>query len=164
MFSGDDFYRAINKVEPSFIRVEADEATYCLHVMLRYEIEKRMVAGELAVADVPAAWNALMQEYLGVTPASDAEGCLQDVHWSSGLFGYFPTYALGTMLSSQLYDKAIGDNPGIKADLDKGEFASLLAWLRTHVHAPGPPVYACGTGGANLRRTGTIALLPEVSQ
>ncbi|MBC8140188.1 MAG: carboxypeptidase M32 [Armatimonadetes bacterium] len=135
--SVNDFYRAINKVEPSFIRVEADEATYCLHVMLRYEIEKRMVAGELAVADVPGAWNALMEEYLGVTPDSDANGCLQDVHWSSGLFGYFPTYALGTMLASQLYDKATGDNPQIKTDLNKGEFASLLAWLRTNVHAPG---------------------------
>lgn len=133
----DGFYRAINKVEPSFIRVEADEATYCLHIMLRFEIEKRMIAGTLAVKDVPAAWNALMEEYLGITPPDDAHGCLQDVHWSSGLFGYFPTYALGTMLASQLFDKATGDHPEIVSDLAKGEFASLLGWLRTHVHAPG---------------------------
>lgn len=135
--SVDAFYRAINKVEPSFIRVEADEATYCLHIMLRFEIEKRMIAGELAVKDVPEAWNALMQDYLGITPDTDANGCLQDVHWSAALFGYFPTYALGTMLSSQLYDKATGDHPNIATDLEKGEFASLLAWLRENVHAPG---------------------------
>ena len=132
-----DFYRAINKVEPSFIRVEADEATYCLHIMLRFEIEKRMIAGELAVKDVPEAWNALVKDYLGITPDTDADGCLQDVHWSAALFGYFPTYALGTMLSSQLYDTAIVQNPAIASDLKSGEFASLLHWLRENVHAPG---------------------------
>ena len=135
--SVDAFYRAINKVEPSYIRVEADEATYCLHIMLRFEIEKRMVAGELAVKDVPGAWNTLMEEYLGIAPDSDANGCLQDVHWSAALFGYFPTYALGTMLSSQLYDKATGDHPNIATDLERGEFDSLLLWLRENVHAPG---------------------------
>ena len=133
----DAFYRAINTVKPSFIRVEADEATYCLHIMLRFEIEKRMIDGSLAVKDVPEAWNALVKEYLGITPPNDAQGCLQDVHWSSGLFGYFPTYALGTMLASQLFDKATSDHPAILTDLAQGEFASLLTWLRTHIHAPG---------------------------
>lgn len=135
--SVEDFYRAVNRVEPSFIRVEADEVTYNLHIMLRFEIEKSLIDGSLAVKDVPARWNALMQEYLGVTPSNDSEGCLQDVHWSGGLFGYFPTYALGTLLSAQLYDKAVQDNPAILSDLEKGEFASLLSWLRENVHRPG---------------------------
>lgn len=133
----DTFYRAINKVEPSLIRVEADEVTYNLHIMLRFELELALLSGELSVRDLPAAWNAKMDEYLGVTPPNDAEGCLQDVHWSGGSFGYFPTYALGTLLSAQLYDKALGDNPAISADLAAGEFSSLLAWLREHVHRPG---------------------------
>jgi len=131
------FYRAINKVEPSLIRVEADEVTYPLHIMLRFELEKDLLAGSLAVADLPEAWNEKMRDYLGIVPASDADGCLQDVHWSGAAFGYFPTYALGTMLSAQLYEKALLDDANILGDLKKGEYASLLEWLRENVHKPG---------------------------
>lgn len=131
------FYRALNKVEPSLIRVEADEVTYNLHIMLRFELEKALVDGSLAVKDVPEAWNEKMRDYLGVTPPNDAEGCLQDVHWSGASFGYFPTYALGTLLSAQLYERALKDNPTIATDLEKGEFGSLLSWLREKVHRPG---------------------------
>jgi carboxypeptidase Taq len=133
----DTFYRAINRVEPSFIRVEADEVTYNLHIMLRFEMEKAMLDGKIAVNDIPDAWNEKMRDYLGIVPSSDAEGALQDVHWSGASFGYFPTYALGTLLSAQLYDKALADTPSIASDLEKGEFGSLLAWLRENVHRPG---------------------------
>lgn len=133
----DTFYRAINRVEPSMIRVEADEVTYNLHIMLRFELEKALIDGRLAVVDVPAAWNEKMRDYLGVTPRDDAEGCLQDVHWSGAMFGYFPTYALGTLLSAQLFEKALSDNPAIISDLASGEYGSLLGWLREKVHRPG---------------------------
>jgi carboxypeptidase Taq len=133
----DAFYRAINKVEPSLIRVEADEVTYPLHIMLRFEMEKDLLDGRLSVRDAPEAWNAKMEDYLGITPPSDAEGILQDVHWSGASFGYFPTYALGTLLSAQLYDKALAGQPGIEEELARGEFGGLLAWLREHVHRPG---------------------------
>jgi carboxypeptidase Taq len=133
----DAFYRAINKVEPSLIRVEADEVTYPLHIMLRFEMEKDLLDGRLSVRDAPEAWNAKMRDYLGITPPSDAEGILQDVHWSGASFGYFPTYALGTLLSAQLYDKALAGQPGIEEELARGEFGGLLAWLREHVHRPG---------------------------
>lgn len=133
----EDFYKAVNRVTPSFIRVEADEVTYCLHIMLRFEMEKGMLDGSIPVKDVPEAWRAKMQDYLGVTPPNDALGCLQDVHWSGAGFGYFPTYALGTILSAQLIDKARADNPAISGDLAKGEFSSLLGWLRTNVHSQG---------------------------
>jgi carboxypeptidase Taq len=133
----ETFYRAINRVEPSTIRVEADEVTYNLHIMLRFELEKELLSGKLAVKDVPEAWNQKMQEYLGIMPSDDKHGCLQDVHWSGGMFGYFPTYALGTLLSAQLYEKALKDEPGIEGELSKGEFGSLLNWLRENVHKPG---------------------------
>ena len=93
--TAEQFYRAVNKVEPSLIRTESDELTYCLHVMVRYEIEKQLIAGTLAAKEVPAAWAALYKEYLGVEVPNDREGCLQDSHWSGGSFGYFPSYALG---------------------------------------------------------------------
>lgn len=135
--SEEGFWRAINRVEPSFIRVEADEVTYGLHIMLRFEIEREMLTGKLAVKDIPAAWNAKMESYLGITPPDDAQGCLQDVHWSAGLIGYFPTYLIGTALASQLYEQALKDNPAIASDLVKGDYASLLSWLREKVHHPG---------------------------
>jgi carboxypeptidase Taq len=135
--SVEQFYKAINTVSPSFIRVEADEVTYNLHVFLRFEIEKEMLSGKLAVKDIPEAWNTKMQDYLGITPDSDANGCLQDVHWSAALFGYFPTYSLGTILSAQLYKKALVDNTQITPDLEKGEYSSLLTWLQNNVHHAG---------------------------
>lgn len=133
----ESFYRAINKVSPSFIRVEADEVTYGLHIMLRFELENALVERRLSVADVPDAWNAKMQEYLGIVPPNDAQGCLQDVHWSYGSLGYFPTYLLGSMFAAQLYEQAVRDVPTIAAHIARGDCADLLAWLREKVHAHG---------------------------
>ena len=107
----DAFYRAINRVEPSLIRVEADEVTYNLHILLRFELERELLAGELSVAELPEAWNQRMEDYLGIRPPNDALGVLQDVHWSLGLFGYFPTYTLGNLYAAQLYDSAVRDIP-----------------------------------------------------
>jgi carboxypeptidase Taq len=133
----DDFYRAINKVEPSLIRVEADEATYNLHIMLRFEIEIALMEDSLSVADLPGVWNARMQEYLGLTPPNDALGVLQDIHWSGGSLGYFPTYALGNLVAAQLWEKAVKDIPDLERQIEKGKFEGLLAWLRENVHRHG---------------------------
>lgn len=133
----ETFYRAINKVSPSFIRIEADELTYSLHIMLRFELEQEVLEGKVRVADLPAAWNAKMEDYLGLTPPNDRAGVLQDTHWSAGLIGYFPTYALGTIVSVQLFNKAVADAPDIPAQMERGEFSSLLGWLRENVHRHG---------------------------
>lgn len=135
--TAESFYRAVNKVAPSFIRVEADEVTYGLHIMLRFEMENALVERKLAVADVPDAWNAKMQEYLGIVPPNDALGCLQDVHWSYGDLGYFATYLLGSMFAAQLYERAVRDVPTIPEHIARGEYADLLAWLREKVHTHG---------------------------
>jgi carboxypeptidase Taq len=131
------FYRAINKVQPSFIRVEADELTYNLHVMLRFELETAMLEGSLKATDLEEAWNAQMQELLGITPPTPAEGVLQDMHWSSGLAGYFPTYTIGNVLSVQLWECALRDHPSIPDDIARNEFGALLGWMREHVHQHG---------------------------
>ncbi len=133
----DSFYRAINRVQPSMIRVEADEVTYCLHIMLRFEMEKGLLDGSIAVADVPEVWNQKMRDYLGITPPNDSQGCLQDVHWSGASFGYFPTYALGTILSAQLFDKALADVPGLETAMAGGDYSGLLGWLREKIHRQG---------------------------
>ncbi len=134
----ETFYRAINKVAPSLIRVEADEVTYNLHILLRFEMEQALLSGEISVEGAPAAWNAKMQQYFGLTPPDDAHGILQDVHWSGGSLGYFPTYSVGNLLSVQLYDKANRDLGGeIEAQIAVGEFAPLLGWLRENVHQYG---------------------------
>jgi carboxypeptidase Taq len=133
----DSFYRAINKVEPSLIRVEADEATYNLHVMMRVELEIALVEGRLEPADLPEAWNDRMEEYLGVRPPDDAQGVLQDVHWSAGLLGYFATYTLGNLISAQLWERFATVHPTLDADIRRGDFAALLAWLRSEVHRHG---------------------------
>jgi len=133
----DRFYQAINKVEPSLIRVEADEATYNMHVMMRVELEIALVEGRLDVADLPAAWNRLMEEYLGVRPADDATGVLQDIHWSAGLLGYFATYTLGNLISAQLWERFGAAHPARDADIRGGDFSALLSWLRTEVHQHG---------------------------
>ena len=130
-------YRAANTVRPSFIRVEADETTYNLHIMLRYELEKELVNRRLAVADLPAAWNAKMQEYLGVTPPDDAQGVLQDIHWAMGLMGYFPTYTLGNLYAGQLFAAVQREIPDLWAQVARGELAPLLAWMRERVHRYG---------------------------
>jgi carboxypeptidase Taq len=131
------FYKGINKVESSLIRVEADEATYNLHIMLRLELEIALMEGSLAVKDLPEAWNARMQEYLGITPPNDALGVLQDVHWSGGSIGYFATYALGNLISVQLWQKINQDIPDLDDQLRRGEFSALLGWLRQNVHRHG---------------------------
>ncbi len=131
------FYHAINKVQPSLIRVEADEATYNLHIMLRLELEIALIEGKLAVKDLPEAWNTCMQEYLGIVPPDDADGVLQDVHWSSGLVGYFATYALGNLMSLQLWERIRQDIPDLSDQIRNGNFAELLAWLRKNIHSYG---------------------------
>jgi carboxypeptidase Taq len=133
----DDFYRAINKVEPSYIRVEADELTYNLHIILRFELEQAMLNGDLAAAGVPAAWNEKMQELLGIVPPTDREGCLQDIHWSSPNFGYFPTYTLGNLYAAQFYQAALSQEPRLEQELSRGETNGLLQWLRHHIHRHG---------------------------
>lgn len=132
----DDFLASVNLAEYSFIRVEADEATYDLHILLRFGIERRMVSGELAVEDVPAAWNAEFESLFGMTPPDDARGCLQDIHWSMGGLGYFATYTLGNLNAAQLFATA-KKHKKIAAAMERADYAPLLAWLRSHVHAHG---------------------------
>ena len=131
------FYKAINKVEPSLIRVNADEATYNLHIMLRLELEIGMVEGTIAVKDLPEIWNTKMQDYLGITPRDDAKGVLQDIHWSYGAIGYFSTYALGNLVSVQLWEKINKDIRNLDDQIRKGDFNELLAWLRKIIHQHG---------------------------
>jgi carboxypeptidase Taq len=131
------FYKGINLVEPSLIRVEADEATYNLHIMLRLELEIALMEGSLAVKDLPEAWNTRMQEYLGITPPNDAMGVLQDVHWSGGSIGYFSTYALGNLISLQFWQKINQDIPDLPDQIRQGEFSALLGWLRQNIHRHG---------------------------
>ena len=130
--SAEQFYRAVNKAQPSLIRTEADELTYCLHVMVRYELEKKLFSGELTAKDLPAAWNALYKEYLGVDVPSDREGVLQDSHWSGGAFGYFPSYALGSAYGAQLLEK-MKETVDVDACLEKGDFAPINAWLEDKI-------------------------------
>lgn len=131
------FYKAINKVEPSLIRVNADEATYNMHIMLRLELEIAMVEGKVDLKDLPEIWNTKMQEYLGITPPNDAKGVLQDVHWSYGAIGYFSTYALGNLVSAQLWEKVNKDIKNLDEQIRKGDFSGLLGWLRKNIHQHG---------------------------
>jgi carboxypeptidase Taq len=131
------FYRGINDVAPSEIRVEADELTYNLHILLRFELEVALLEERLSIADLPHAWNAKMEEYVGVAPENDAKGVLQDVHWAAGLFGYFPTYTIGNVLSVQLFDEAAEQRPEIPEEIGRGEFGALRGWLRENVHRHG---------------------------
>jgi carboxypeptidase Taq len=133
----DELYKAINMVERSFIRVEADEATYNLHIMLRFELENDLLNGRVAIKDLPREWNGRFEQFFGITPPSDAIGVLQDVHWSAGLIGYFPTYALGNLLSVQYFNQAVKDNPSIPSEIEAGKFDTLLTWLQTNIHQHG---------------------------
>jgi carboxypeptidase Taq len=130
----EGFYRAVNRVQPSLIRVEADEATYGLHIILRFELERAMIDGSVPLHELPEAWNARMKQYLGVEVPDDAHGVLQDVHWSGGDIGYFATYALGNLISAQLWERARADLPELDASLAAGDGAPLREWLREHVH------------------------------
>ena len=133
----DHFYRAINQVKPSFIRVESDEVTYCLHVILRFEIEKLLISGQLAVSDLPDAWNEKMKEYFGIVPKTDTQGCLQDIHWSLGDFGYFPTYALGNLFSSQFFSAFEKKHPDWEKRVESGDLAFVREWLKEKIHCFG---------------------------
>lgn len=133
----EDFYRAVNRVEPSFIRVEADEVTYNLHIMLRFELENDMLEGKVKIADLPEAWNAKMETYLGIVPPDDAQGVLQDIHWSGGMLGYFPTYSLGNLVSVQFFDKVKADTPSLADQIAAGKFDELRNWLGENVHQHG---------------------------
>jgi carboxypeptidase Taq len=135
--SSEELYRLVNAVEPTSIRVDADEVTYNLHIILRFELEKRLFSGELAVRDLPAAWKTASREIVGLEPADDRTGVLQDVHWSDGAFGYFPSYCLGNMIAAQLWATVRAQRPTWEDDFARGDFAWLLAWLRAEVHAHG---------------------------
>ena len=133
----EDFHFAVNDVQPSFIRVEADEVTYNLHIMLRFEMEQPLIAGDLKPADVPGVWNEKFQQFFDLTPPHDSLGCLQDIHWSAGLIGYFPTYALGNMYAAQFFESAQKELGDLSAQFVKGEFAPLLSWLNKNIHHRG---------------------------
>lgn len=133
----EQVYQAVNVVRPDYIRVEADELTYNLHIFLRFELETALIAGDIEVQDLPELWNTKMRAYLGLTPPDDALGVLQDIHWSAALFGYFPTYALGNVLSVQFYERALHDIPNLSEYIARGEFGPLLEWLRAHIHIHG---------------------------
>jgi carboxypeptidase Taq len=133
----DRLYRAINRVKPTYIRVEADEATYGLHIILRFELEQELVEGRLSVADLPEAWNARFKDYFGIEVTDDADGVLQDVHWSAGMIGYFPTYALGNLIAGQLWEAAQAEIAGLDDQLAAGQLAELREWLRRRVHRHG---------------------------
>jgi carboxypeptidase Taq len=133
----DNIHRLYTRVAPGFIRVDADEVTYPLHIMLRYRLERALLAGDLPLADLPGAWNEGMRELLGITPPDDALGCLQDIHWPDGGWGYFPTYTLGALAAAQLFAAARRAHPGLLESIGKGDFAPLLGWLRANVHGKG---------------------------
>jgi carboxypeptidase Taq len=155
-FKGSDiqtWYRLVNQVKPSPIRVEADELTYCLHVILRFELENKLVDDKIKVNELPQVWNEKMKELLDITPKNDKEGVLQDMHWSGGSFGYFPTYSIGTIYASQLFKKISEERQNIIVDIEKGDFLDILNWLREHVHKYGRKMTAdeiikktCGEG------------------
>jgi carboxypeptidase Taq len=136
-FAADNLYRRAIRVERSLIRVDADEITYPLHIILRYRLEQALLAGDLTVADLPGAWNESMRKLLGVVPPSDREGVLQDIHWPSGAFGYFPCYTLGALMAAQLFEALRAAEPDLEAAIGRGDFRPLLAWLRRNVHEQG---------------------------
>ncbi|MEX0977907.1 MAG: carboxypeptidase M32 [Pirellulales bacterium] len=133
----DGFYFAINDVRPSLVRVEADEATYNLHILVRFELEQALLKGDLPVSDLPGAWNEKYHQYLGIRPDSDSDGVLQDVHWSAGLVGYFPTYSLGNLYASQFFEQAEKDLGALAPQFARGEFAPLRRWLTENIHRHG---------------------------
>ncbi len=135
--SEDGFYHAVNKVAPSYTRVEVDEVCYSLHIILRYEIERDLINGKLEVADIPEIWNKKMIDYLAITPQNDVQGCLQDVHWSEGLFGYFPSYALGHLISAQFVEKMEQDIGSLEKLIESQRFDKVLSWLRVNIHTLG---------------------------
>lgn len=161
----EQLYREINAVRPTLIRVDSDEVHYNLHIILRFELEKKLFSGELAVADLPAAWNDASEALLGRRPAHDGEGVLQDVHWSGGAFGYFPSYCLGNMIAAQNWQAVRTQIPDLESDFERGEFGRLLAWLREHIHSQGKRLSAVdrvkAVTGAALSPQPLLAYLNE---
>ena len=155
--SSEELHLAVNAVEPTPIRVDADEVTYNLHIVLRFELEKRLFSGELAVRDLPGAWRVASRDLLGLEPATDREGVLQDVHWSDGAFGYFPSYGLGNMIAAQLWARVREVRPALEADFARGDFSWLLGWLRENVHTQGRR----GSALALVRRVTGAELSPR---
>lgn len=153
----DDMTHAVNQAQLSFIRVEADEVTYDLHIMVRFEIEKSLIEGVLTVAEIPEAWNALFYEMTGLRVANDAKGCLQDIHWSLGAFGYFPTYSLGNVNAAQLYAAALKQVSGLESDLAQGRYTRLLEWLHQKIHHHG----SCHLPGALMEQATGRATEPK---
>jgi carboxypeptidase Taq len=157
-YDAEKWYREVNAVEPSLIRVEADETTYNLHIILRFELEQAMLADEFPLEQLPEEWNRRVHDYLGIEVPNDTEGVLQDVHWSGGSIGYFPTYALGNLISAQIWEKITDDLPDLDASIEAGEFAPLRDWLREHLHRHGRKF----TPGETLERVvGTAEIDPE---
>lgn len=154
----ENLVQLTNRVDPGFIRVDADEVTYPLHIILRTRLERAMINGEMAVEDLPAAWNESMSDLLGLTPANDSEGCLQDIHWYSGAWGYFPTYTLGAMTAAQLFATAKRQIPGLLDQIAKGDFSALMAFLRREVHSRGSSL----SGDAILKAASGSSLDAEV--
>ena len=153
----EDFYFAVNCVRPSFIRVEADEVTYNLHILIRFELEQALLTGDLPAADLPSAWNETYRRHLGITPRDDAEGCLQDGHWASGLIGYFTTYTLGNLIAAQLFERATANLGDLSEPFSRGDFSPLLDWLRDRVHRhgsryPAPRLIEQATGTSHDHR------------
>lgn len=136
-YTYDDIYKAVNSVQPSFIRVEADELTYNLHIMIRYEIEKALINDEIKVADLPRIWNEKMEEYLGIVPPNDTQGVLQDVHWAGGMIGYFPSYSLGNIYSAQIYNKIRSEMPDFDMIVSNGDLTKIKEWLSDKIHKYG---------------------------
>ncbi len=157
-WEAENLLRHYNRVKPDFIRVDADEVTYPAHVILRYRLEKALIAGEMELADLPAEWNKGMGELLGITPPDDRLGCLQDIHWYDGAWGYFPTYTLGAMTAAQLFAAAKQARPEIPAALGRGDFAPLMGWLKQHVHEQA----SSASGEAILEQATGQSLNPEV--
>jgi carboxypeptidase Taq len=153
----DDFWLLINRVQPSLIRVDADEATYNLHIILRFELEQKLINGELAVNDLPDAWNARFEQIFQIPVPDDARGCLQDTHWALGLLGYFPTYTLGNLNAAQFYAAALRQDPAIGAEVAGGKYARLLGWMREKIHRHGrrysPPELIERATGEPMRAT-----------
>ena len=160
----DGWYREVNAVEPSLIRVEADEATYNLHIILRFELEQELLAGSFPLEQLPEEWNRRVWEYLGIEVPDDTRGVLQDVHWSGGSIGYFSTYALGNLISLQIWEKVIADLPSLADGFEQGEFGPLRDWLREHVHrygrkfTPGRDARAGGRDEGD--RSGAVRAVP----
>lgn len=135
--SADDMYAAVNAMGPSLIRIEADELTYNLHIIMRFELERDLFSGAVSAQDLPEAWNSKISDYFGIDVPNDAQGVLQDVHWGSGSFGYFPTYALGNVLSAMLWDRIVAENSNMLSDFEKGDFTGLRTWLGENIHQHG---------------------------